>query len=1071
MATINATALKNDGEWGYINITYSDFTIEPAISGSAKIVNGTFITLDEVPPTITFNKANGSTVGPMLNVNATIYDLSGVNTSTIEVYINETKLTNITDYSVSKINDTTWRISIKTNVSKLLGVTLPRDVKITVSAFDTKGNMGTATLIVTAANIGFFEAYPANNSYINTNSTIVSVKYSQINPGTIKMFFDGNNVTNSIIIYTSNNSVTYNVQNLTEGLHTVKVNGTGIDNNEYSLSWSFTVDTIAPKITFFRVKDSDGDGFIERNEVLTAYWNVNDTNFDHVEILYNDKPISVSDAGNLTKANASVTFSLTDYGGYITLKAYDKAGNCNNSASIGLKFYVYNNYVAYVVRSQPKTVIGLNITKLAILDMLDVNKVSYKLIGANAFSLPISEVERSIIPGKKASYTVYTDNNANKTLSEFPDTFWIYDANKMLDFYIKAPAKGLIMVIKLNNSKAKEIGLDLLKNLSLKSLNLSELPELMEYAYIFDENGWVQAKYDTSTKQFIKIGTTRGSFTLQTNIADIITHHSVDLSNGFRLSDHDTNYTTPNYSVRPVLEKGYYALVVISLDNDVTALDLSVPFAVLNGTATNNKPSVTSNVIAGNKIKIEFPTTFNAASAVAIKDVKYSSKVDVDLTQSLLNIANVTLSYDNKPLREMKLLGISTHIWVPEGMFKGTLTTKNVNYLELDTSGLETGNYKIYVVAIDKDYIPLYVGTLSVTILKDTIPPQIAIDIKSANLTTIVIHYKFSDNNLLKDIYMKATYDSTTKELINLTNVNKESVEGDYSLNVSSLSEGQPITIFAKATDLDGNIATLTTYATKPVIANANQTKEIKPVKDVTVELFAGANNTTVTLATVTTNKYTEINVTKGVTSVAKVVPVKYVKVEAKVTNGRVKLWTLKLKYTDAELKALGIDENKLALFYWNGTTWINLKALWDNRGTATKVKVDATHNMTYYKHDTVNNYIEVKMDNLSVFALAGAKAVAVAAPVAAPVYVPPAGGGGYYIPPATTVPTTVTTAVPTTVVTTIPTTVTTTTTTTVTTAATTATTTKTKPTPGFEAIFAIAGLLVVAYLLRRREH
>ena len=68
---------------------------------------------------------------------------------------------------------------------------------------------------------------------------------------------------------------------------------------------------------------------------------------------------------------------------------------------------------------------------------------------------------------------------------------------------------------------------------------------------------------------------------------------------------------------------------------------------------------------------------------------------------------------------------------------------------------------------------------------------------------------------------------------------------------------------------------------------------------------------------------------------------------------------------------------------------------------------------------------------------------------------------------PTTTVTKTVTTTVPTTTTTT---TVTTTATTTATAAATTATTTKTKPTPGFEAIFAIAGLLAVAYLLRRRQ-
>ncbi len=718
LARVQLKAMRGDGSCSPLNLTIERLYDPNGSPIPAIAINGTFTTLDEVPPSITFDKTNGSTVGPYVDVTATLYDLSGINESSIKVYINETLLTNGNDYNVTKVNDTTWNVNIKTNVSELLRVPhLPHDIEITVKASDTKGNSATAVLIVTAANIGFFNPYPPDNGYINTRNVTISVKYSQIEPATIKMFLDEDNVTSSIDIDEVNSTVKYIATNLDEGIHTVKVNGTGIDGKEWDLTWNFTVDVTPPTITFFTVKDSDGDGFIERGETLTAYWNVSDLYFDRVEIIYDGNVVKT-----IYSANASATFSLTEYGANLTLKAYDKAGNSVESVE---KFYVYNNYVAYVIRSQPKTILNgqLNITKLATLDFVDPNVVYYEFIGASGFSLPLQNAERIIVPGSKANYTVIVDENANKTISRFPDTAVVYDENAMLDFYIKAPARGLIMVIKLDDSKAKDMGQDLLQKRSLENFSLENLTDLMEYTYIFDEQGWVKARYDRSTNQFTKIGTKRGQFTLQGTITEIIRCHNVDLTNGFRLSDHDTNYTTPDYSVRPVLEKGYYALVVIDVDtlNGLTALDLAVPFVVLNGTSASNKPSVESSVIVGDKVKLEFPVTFNAASAIMLKKVDYNAKVEMDLTESILETTNVTLSYSNKPLREIKLFNKSTNIYIPEGMFKGTYTTEDTNVLEINTSGLEPGEYYIYVVAIDKDYLTLYAGELMVTLTVPTI--------------------------------------------------------------------------------------------------------------------------------------------------------------------------------------------------------------------------------------------------------------------------------------------------------------------------------------------------------------
>ncbi|MDK2782239.1 MAG: hypothetical protein PWR13_1267, partial [Archaeoglobi archaeon] len=447
------------------------------------------------------------------------------------------------------------------------------------------------------------------------------------------------------------------------------------------------------------------------------------------------------------------------------------------------------------------------------------------------------------------------------------------------------------------------------------------------------------------------------------------------------------------YSVRPVLESGYYALLVIGKDNDVTALDLVAPFVVLNGTLAENSPSASSQVMVGEKVTLNFSSTFNAASVLIVKNVDYDASVKVDLTGGLLNALNASLSYGDKPLREVKLFNRSTNIWLPEGMVSWAFTTKDSSSIGVDTSGLETGEYLVYAVAVDSKYMPLFIGDITVELTADEEPPSIELELVDANQTAIVVQYSFEDNDLLEAALIKATYpDGSSAELLNLSNVAQESLSGTLSVNVASLAEGESITIYAEAKDRSGNSNTLSISYTKPVIANVNETETAVPAPDLKVNITAGANNTVVSLGAVKGKTAKELGVPKEVSEKKpELKVVKAVKVEAKVLNGSVREWTLRVEYNESEIS--GLDESSLTLFYWNGSDWVDLKELW-TAGTP-PVRVDATHNMTSYLHDLANNFIEVKMDNLSVFALAASPPKPAAAPAVEE------GFGGYAAPTA----------------------------------------------------------------------
>ncbi|RLI78964.1 hypothetical protein DRP04_09625, partial [Archaeoglobales archaeon] len=970
LGTIVAKALKNDGSKTPVEVFSQSFTIGTQSGVTFPTINGTFTTLDEVPPTITFDVNEGQTIaGPEISVNATAFDLSGIDASSVEVWINDTKLLQAGNYSIITINDTATRVYIYTNVSEL-GFTVTDDVsaaiRITVSLQDnsTLHNSQISSVNVTVAKAGFSSLTPTPNSVIADKRPTISARYALVDPDSIKMYLDGSQVNPTID--TTTQTITYTPTfDLSDGLHTVLLTGnlTLAGGGAISKQWNFTVDTIQPAITYFNVKDSDGDTFNEVNEALTVFWNVTDANFDRIVVLYNGQEVKSS-----TSANASFILTVAERGDY-TFVAYDKAGN-NNSVT----FHIYNNYLAYVVSSKKKEVMGLDITKLATLDVMDRDTVDVTVYNGIDISLPVSSVYREIVPGTKAGYTTYIQSDANRTITNFYQSFVVYDSPRKPDFKIRAPAEGVVILARLNDSKAEEVVDKFAKEFKLSGLiKLSELPDYVEYFYFFSSNGWAKAEYDRVNNKLVPKGQ-QGTFRLYDELNKTLEDpiNIVNLTPGFKLSK-----DLPYYDDLSDIEAGSYVIMAISVDGDVVALDALMPLIVLNGT----QPTLSSSSVqVGEQITITFPQAVNRTAVFMLKDVTYSANVSVNLTESLAKIGKIELKYGDKELRELTYKGKHTKIWIPKGMAKGAY--KKSNIVTIDTSNLETNSYKLYVVAQEYGGLIYYAGVLTITLTQDITPPEISyLTVRQINATHAYVNCTVTDENGVAWINMTVKRpDGTTKFYANSYSV--EQVKFSKLINVS-IDGTYYIEISAK--DVVGNvdITNLSFVPEKRVNESEEKTIAEKTVENpVEIVVEGGTGGVNVSVEIVTTKDYAEVNATLALSAQYKdVTPVKYVSVNATVV-GNVSWVVIKVYYTPDEIR--GLDENRLSLYYWNATQqkWIKVeKGKW----------LDKDHYVYDTGVDTANDYVWAKLSNFSVFALGGVAA----APAPAPALAPARGAGG----------------------------------------------------------------------------
>ncbi|MEM2191630.1 MAG: CARDB domain-containing protein [Archaeoglobaceae archaeon] len=668
-------ATRNDGSVSYLNLTDVVLGDEDGKELPYITINGTFKTLDEMPPTITFDVNDGDTIsGPEISVNATFYDLSGFQSNSLKVWLNNTQVSS-DNVTVLKIDDTTWKFWIQPDVTKY-GFTLPANIKISVSANDTKGNTGNAIINVTVVESGFVNPSPSPGSFLNYSTVQIRADFVNIRNDTIKVFVNDSDVTGSCSITSGTSGNVTCSLTLSEGLQRVKINGTDVEGREKSLEWSFTIDLTPPEIEYFSVEDSDGDGFIEAWEQLKVSWNVTDENFGYVMICDEFKCIN-------SYSSNSTTSWQSEFGNQsLKLIAYDKAGNSNE----GNPVHIYNNYVAYI-DSEIGKIGDLSLNKTATLDLMNLSISKVEVFATrNICSPSYSKIEReaSISGTLPKNTTVKLDSNANATITESYRCVPVYDVNSELNFKITAPMvkNAVVLLIEANNSSIKE----LIENKTRPSLKIGELLKYHKYIYLFGNAGWAKIKINSDGS--ITQSTSTGTISINTSsIMDTLRKNQVNLSTGFVI----------NSSLqKPQLDAGEYALVAIAIDGDRLGLVAGYPIIVPDSSEDANLNS--TKVDKNGSIKVSFSQA-DYIMAVVVKNETYAIKAKLNYSGSIsADMAELNFTSGNQPLKQLKFQNYELPVWYPENY--ATMSVKKANNTTVSLANMPYGDYILYAVSI-----------------------------------------------------------------------------------------------------------------------------------------------------------------------------------------------------------------------------------------------------------------------------------------------------------------------------------------------------------------------------------
>lgn len=949
LATIIATAKKNDGSSGNVNITTSVVSFQnsggnPTGVLSLPVINGTFTTLDEVPPTINFDVIEGATIaGPEIAVNTTLYDLSGINESSIDVKINDSSITN---YTSIPINSTTTIVNIHPTISDLL----PIDKKIAVSARDNSSqhNLASKSVNVTVVKSGFTIVYPEKDAIINETRPEIKVYYAEVNTSTIKMFLNGSQV--SPTIDGTNKTVTYKPNfDLPDKSHTVKVEGnSSIDSSHLEVEWNFTVDTKKPEILYFGVSDSDGDGdgFNECSESLSISWNVSDTNFDYIVV--NDS--THSDTNYLS--NSSINNWNSTYGNQeVTFKVVDEAGNSNETT-----FHVYNNYVAYITTSQSLSFGGIELNKMALMDLMNLGVSKIEFSGGREINAPtISSIKRTFIMGGELplNMTVQLDGNANTTITDTYKSLTVYNPGTNLNFKITAPSvnKANVVLVQANSSRMDEFleGKPLLSSTTLMDLFTDIMDNKTEYVgdvYFFGPNGYAKIKIKADGT-FEEKGIW-GTITVYTdNITKTLNVNEVNLSQGF---------SAPYLANNPItLSSGEYELIALSLDEERTGLVATMPLVAVNSTETGTVSPTSKTVQKGQSLSVSF-TDAEYTTAILIKNEPYNIDMELNASADDLYIGRLDFTSGTASLWRVNLLytyGGKTYnlsASFPEGYLEGGVSSGNS--VSVDTSDLVPGNYILYAVS-EKNKKVEAIGKH---------------DIKVAALTSIIV----SPSTATLNVGATQQFTATAKDQygnamtgINITWTSSNPAVGTVSpTSATTSSDGKASTTFtAKAagsttiTATNGTVsksASVTVATVRGEAGGGGGGGAAATVMNVPIDPATGAVTSTTTLttekATLTIPKGTIIKDAAG-NPLSTSITALYTPTTAQ-SVGAITAYNfgpsgttfeppidLVIAYDPAKIPA-GFSESDLVIKMWDGTAWIDLDTTVDTAAHTATAKV-----------------------------------------------------------------------------------------------------------------------------------
>ncbi len=672
---ITFTSLKNDGsstELGIVPVTAVDVNIPPTnLLGVISIANGTFTTKDEVAPVIV-SITTPANVGKNFQITGTINEVGGMGTATATVAKGSVTenypltLTNLGNGVYSYTAGASWAVFED-------GITL------SVNAVDAAGNPAVEKqTVINVKDVGF--SNPSPEGYVKTAPTEASVFMSQIDttlPVTMTLG-DGSSST-SLIVTIVGDYARGAIPVLGDGTYWVNVTGTGsiLPAQDYFLNWTYTLDTSAPTLVA-TITDSDGDGYIEANEVLTFAWTVSSpgvSGFKNVSLLEPSTGVVLwSDNNPISSGTQTITTGNRD----LSLRAYDNAGNYG-----AYNFHLYNNYVAWINSTRMGTISGLDTEFTSMVDMDRTATSMITLYNGRSISAPeIGTVTRQVANvGQVTSDTYVTvDNRANATYAgtDTYQTLWVYEPSDIIDFQIAAPAitRANVVMMEANESYLNE----LINSKSTSGLNYTQL--VKSSAYIFIDGGWtkITVNPDGSYTQDIQRG---NPLTASGTVIDMMKNpaNQVDISSGFRMSTDCVAFdatTTPDV--------GDYALAALAFDGDRIGVIAMMPVVILE---TADEGTLSANTVA---VDGTFDASFSSGckyfEVMLYRDTEYNASTMVDFSKLNFEMATIDLSAGGAATEKLW-----HNIYITPGAGKYA-AVQNANTLTFNVTGLDAGSYK-----------------------------------------------------------------------------------------------------------------------------------------------------------------------------------------------------------------------------------------------------------------------------------------------------------------------------------------------------------------------------------------
>ena len=206
-------------------------------AGNVAPIGGTFTVVDNTAPVISGIIPTGTISGTSTTISANYTDdLSGINSSTVSVYLDGARLSGCTASASS--------VSCMTSVTNGIH-------SIAVNVADNSGNNGVGNGSFTVSNDvtppAITNVLPAG--YISTTNVTVSANYSDaggINTNSVVVKLDGVNMTGCVV---NSSAVSCLANSLAPGAHTITINVSDLTGNVGTNTGSFTIDTTAPVVS------------------------------------------------------------------------------------------------------------------------------------------------------------------------------------------------------------------------------------------------------------------------------------------------------------------------------------------------------------------------------------------------------------------------------------------------------------------------------------------------------------------------------------------------------------------------------------------------------------------------------------------------------------------------------------------------------------------------------------------------------------------------------------------------------------------------------------------------------